>query len=216
MKYFFFILFFIILTGCQHENKNMKDDMLWFEQGLQTYVQKVPVFNNAKNIHSLAPEVLFGYAKYLFENNEKEKSVFVFYVAQLRARILLQARTSITPISKEYYEESKKQAGLLILGQQIYLSSMTREELYFMDILEGLGSVINGWAGTEPDLWVKQMTAALEYENNHPFIAQDVLPAEKITDPKIVKKISQEQKEGLNSLIQMVESEILKKREKNF
>lgn len=191
--------------GCSLQPAN--SSYAWFEQGVRAYAQTVPEFRvETKNISAMAPEVLFGYAWTLFDKGEKEKSVFVYYLGQLRARILLAARESSTPLSNDYFETASRLAGTALLGKQIYLSPLTRYDLYQRNIFAPLGSVINGWVGADPDMWIKQMQAALDYENAHPFALAQVRPAEKLLPDAQVQKVIQEQKAGLTKLIEYVKN----------
>ena len=217
-KWLIILGFCLISSGCRAQEVN--SNYGWFEQGVKAYAQTVPEFNvQTKDISAMAPEVLFGYAWKLFDQGEKEKSVFVYYLGQLRGRILLAARESATALSNEYFETATRQAGTAIIGKQIYLSPMGRYDLYQRNIFAStaLGGVINGWAGADPDMWVKQMQAALDYENAHPFSPAQVQPSEKLLSGSEVKKVVPEQKQGLTQLIDYIKShkeQILQERAK--
>lgn len=208
----------MVASHCQAQRAN--SGYSWFEQGVKEYAQTVPDFRTqTKDISAMAPEVLFGYAWQLFDQGEKEKSVFVYYLGQLRGRILLAARESATAISNEYFENASRQAGTAIIGKQVYLSQMTRYDLYQRNIFAStaLGGVINNWAGANPDMWAKQMQAALDYENAHPFTPERVRPEENLLSNRQVREVVQKQKQGLTQLIQYVSAnkeQILQERAK--
>ena len=196
--------------------KNTNSDFSWFEKGVTEYAASVPVYaNQPSNVSAIAPEVLFGYANDLYKKGEKERSVFVYYLARVRGKILLESRKTATSLEIPYYEQAKRQAGVLILGKQIYLDSPTRYGLYKRDIVPALGQEINYWAGGYPDIWAAEIQRALNYENTHPFRPDEVLPAENLLSKNEIKKVSEAAKKEYQTLITWIttnKSQILEKR----
>lgn len=186
MKKIIFVLSLLfVIGGCQQKQTTdavkhkevAVNNYEWFEKGVKNHVSKISVLSEQpENISHMAPEVLFGYANFLFLNEEKEKSVFVFYLAQLRARILLSVLKEETPLSILYDE-----------------------------VLSALGPVINGWVGAYPDIWIEQMKAALEYENSHPFSPHNLFSREELVSEQEIEAAVKKQKEGLRELITFVE-----------
>jgi hypothetical protein len=174
-----------------------------FEKDLLAYANSVPEFKtDAKNVHSLDPAVLFGYSYYLFKNNRKDESIFVYYLAQLRAKILMDFLDEDT-LDIKFFEKAAQESGLVILGNRVYLSTPGRNSLY-QNIMQGLGQSINGYAGSKPNMWVEGMHKALEYEKANPSDYSKITTIKSL--PKsLMKQAAEGQEAGLKKLIEHVE-----------
>lgn len=150
------------------------------------------------------PAVLFGYAYHLFTHHKKQEAVFVYYLAQLRARILLETLNKSLELPNSFFLTALKESGVgPSFGNPVFLSPMTRSSLYEF-ILQGLGSVINGYAGGYPKIWTERMQEALDYENAHPFAPQKLVGAANLIPPDEYATVVQTQKEGLAQLIDFI------------
>jgi hypothetical protein len=93
------------------------------------------------------PAYYYLYAKKLFNDGAKEDALFWFYVGQLRYRFYL----TVNP-------------------------KLSNDADVFGALQETVGSVINGWAGGDPDIWAKGMQRALDWDaaNDNSFTSKSL------------------------------------------
>lgn len=134
-----------------------------------------------QKLPSSHPSNYFVYASRLFHEGAKEDAVFWFYVGQIRYKFHLATSYNFAPDGES--------------------------ELYGA-LHESVGSIINGWAGGNPDLWAKQMGLALDW---------DAANDNKFTSKVAYAKQWQEIRSGLEQLKEQVlanKAQILEERKK--
>ncbi|MBD8879428.1 hypothetical protein IHE49_02920 [Rhodanobacter sp. 7MK24] len=127
------------------------------------------------------PSNYYVYATRLFHEGAKEDAVFWFYVGEIRYRFYLAANPNLPPDG---------------------------DPALFASLHESAGSVINGWAGADPDSWVKQMGRALDW---------DAANDNKFTSKITYAKQWQQTRSGLENLKEWVvanKTQILEERKK--
>lgn len=100
-----------------------------------------------QQLPSSDPSNYYIYAARLFHEGAKEDAVFWFYVGEIRYRFYLAVNPNLDP------------SGAPAL---------------FGSLHEEVGSVVNGWAGADPDSWAKQMGRALDWDaaNDNKFTSK--------------------------------------------
>ena len=145
---------------------------------------KLPRSAVEQQLSSSDPSNYYVYAARLFHEGAKEDAVFWFYVGEIRYRFYLAANPTLDP------------SGAPAL---------------FNSLHEEVGSVVNGWAGADPDSWAKQMGRALAWDatNDNKFTSkatyakqwQDArLGLEKLKEEEVANKaqiLEERKKRGL-------------------
>ncbi len=157
---------------------------------------------NVTDLTQVDPAYLFVYANHLYENGQKDDSVFWFYVAQYRGKMIgaMENQNSIVP--QQQYQQLAADSGVPVIGKMVVLGrGLNREHLYNF-IHSGLGQTINYYAGSNVDNWANQMQRALAFEKEHPFDPFRAVPAEQLDVSKL--KDAKKRAEGLSQFISYV------------
>lgn len=100
-------------------------------------VAELPHLQVEQKLPSSHPSNYFIYAARLFHEGEKENAVFWFYIGQIRYKFYLATSPNLDP---------------------------SGDPALYSALHESVGSIINGWAGGNPDSWAKQMDRALDWD----------------------------------------------------
>jgi hypothetical protein len=108
---------------------------------------KLPQQQAERELPSSHPANFLVYASRRFQEGAKEDAVLWFYVGEIRYRFYLAVNPNLPPDG---------------------------DPALFGSLHESVGSVINGWAGADPNAWAKQMGRALEWDaaNDNQFTSK--------------------------------------------
>ena len=158
---------------------------------------------NVTELTQIDPVYLYVYANYLYENGRENDSVFWFYDAQYRGKIIgaMENENSLVPL--EQFRQLAEEAGSYMLGQTTVIGRGLNREYWYNFIQSGLGYTINYYAGSNINNWIEQMKKVLAFEEANPFDPFQAVPAEQLDASKL--KIARKRADGLKELIRYME-----------
>lgn len=154
---------------------------------------------NVTDLTQVDPAYLFVYANHLYENGQKDDSVFWFYVAQYRGKMIGTMENQNSIISQKLYQQLAADSGVPVIGKMVVLGrGLNREHLYNF-IHSGLGQTINYYAGSNIDNWVEQIEKVLAFEKEHSFDPFKAVPAGQLDASKLAD--AKKRAEGLSEFV---------------
>jgi len=103
----------------------------------QKDVSTLPHQQVEQKLNDSHPSSFYLYATRLFGEEAKEDAVFWFYVGELRYRFYLTVNPKLPPEG---------------------------DPALFESLHEVVGTEVNGWAGSNPEVWAKEMQRALDWD----------------------------------------------------
>lgn len=140
---------------------------------------------NVTDLTQVDPAYLFVYANHLYENGQKDDSVFWFYVAQYRGKMIGAMENGNSIVSQQLYQQLAADSGVPVLGRVVVLGRGINREYMYNYIHSGLGQTINYYAGSDVDSWVQQAEKVLAFEKEHPFDPFKAVPAGQLDASKL-------------------------------
>lgn len=154
---------------------------------------------NVTDLTQVDPAYLFVYANHLYENGQKDDSVFWFYVAQYRGKMIGTMENEKSIVPQKLYQQLASDSGVPVIGKMVVLGrGLNREHLYNF-IHSGLGQTINYYAGSNVDNWVAQSEKVLAFEREHPFDPFKAVPADQLDASKL--NAAKQRAEGLAEFV---------------
>ena len=145
---------------------------------------------NARELTELDPVYLFIYANHLYEQGQKDESVFWFYVAQYRGKMVETMETQASCVDGKIFQKLSADAGSWVPGKIIVLGErggkkqcVSRGHMY-NTIHSGLGQSINYYAGSNVDNYIRQLDRVLAFEKKNRFDPFRALSAEELDNSK--------------------------------
>lgn len=106
----------------------------------QQDITTLPRADVERELPDAHPSAYYLYASRLFKEGDRQDAVVWFYIGEIRYRFYLRANP-----------------GLPADGDPALFGSLHQV----------VGTLINGWAGGDPDAWLKDMQSALDWDASH-------------------------------------------------